>query len=60
MEIEKEFGNLYKIEETKLTGFIQSANLSKKKKLFTILEIDTEKSIAELLPVKNESTGKLK
>mgnify|MGYP007116902480 FL=1 len=52
LEIEKEFGNLYKIADLKLTGFIQSDNLKKKMEKFAIVDIDTEKLIAELVPVR--------
>lgn len=60
LEVEKEFGNLYKIENSKLTGFIESSNLKKKMSQFAITDIDSEKLIADLLPVKNENIIKLK
>lgn len=60
LEVEKEFGNLYKIENSKLTGFIESSNLKKKMSQFAITDIDSEKLIADLLPVKNENIFKLK
>jgi 23S rRNA pseudoU1915 N3-methylase RlmH len=66
VEVVKEYGVLCKLEDGKLTGFIKNENLGKEKlkpesKIrCVIFDIDTEKSIADLLPLKKASESKIK
>ena len=65
VEITKDYGVLCKFDEGKLTGFIRNENHTKKYKPETtlkcvILDIDTEKSIADILPITTESKTKSK
>ena len=43
-----------------MTGFVSIENVNDKWTLFVIIDIDTEKLIAELVPIKSESKIKLK